>query len=267
MDVGFVGLGDQGGPMAEAIIRGGHRLHVWARRREALEPFVQQGAVAQPTPEALAAAVDHLGICVVAESDVHELLHARGMFAAMRAGSIVAIHTTMAPQACRDLAADGAARSIAVLDAPVSGGREAALASRLLLMAGGDEIDVRAALPVFSCYASRIRHVGAIGTAQTVKILNNLLLNANLAASHFVLEFGQALDIDRTLLREVLLAGTGASVALDWLDRTIVPGNHAAILGRKDIALALGLSGEIPEQIGVIGAFALAGREALAGLQ
>lgn len=263
MDAGFIGLGDQGGPMADAILAGGHRLHLWARRPEVLRTYVERGAVAHSTPAALAAAVDHLGLCVVGENDVRELLLERGVFAAMRPGSIVAIHTTMEPGACRALAdqAEGAW----LVDAPVSGGREGAMARRLLLLAGGREEHVRAAMPVFQCYASDIRHMGPVGAGQTAKILNNLLLNANLAASQFVLSYGESLGLSRAVLREVMLRGTGASTALDWLDRIIMAGHHPATLGRKDIALALSLSRDVPDQIAQIAKIALAGRDALAG--
>lgn len=266
MEVGFVGLGDQGAPMADAIMEGGHRLHLWARRPEVLEPYAARGAIIYSDPSSLAAAVQHLGICVVAEQDVRELLYTRGMMAEMRPGSLIAIHTTMAPGPCREMATDAAARSVALLDAPVSGGKEGAIARRLLLLAGGDVNDVRSATPVFSCYASRICHVGQTGAGQTAKILNNLLLNANLAASHFVLRYGESLGISRAMLREVMLKGTAASTALDWLDRVIIPGNHPATLGRKDIALALDLAVDVPPEIAAIAASAIAGRNILAGL-
>jgi 3-hydroxyisobutyrate dehydrogenase-like beta-hydroxyacid dehydrogenase len=165
------------------------------------------------------------------------------------------------------MAADAAAHSTALLDAPVSGGREGAVSRNLLLMAGGSAEHVRAAMPVFSCYASRIRHVGGTGAGQTAKILNNLLLNANLAASHFVLAYGESLGISRAELRETMLAGTASSTALDWLDRVIIPGSHPATLGRKDLALARDLTEELPDEILLIIATALAGRQAIAGVE
>ena len=92
-------------------------------------------------------------------------------------------------------------------------------------------------------------------------------MNANLAAAHFVLEYGQALGLDRAQLRAILLQGTAASTALDWLDRAVVPGRHPAALGRKDIQLALDLvtGTAVPPEIQVIARSALRGREALAG--
>jgi 3-hydroxyisobutyrate dehydrogenase-like beta-hydroxyacid dehydrogenase len=267
MDVGFIGLGDQGGPMAEAIAGQGHRLHVWARRPETLLPFVARGAVAHDDPVALARAVDHLGLCVLAESDVEELLRDRGLLAALRPGALIAVHTTMTPAACRDLAAEAARHGIDFVDAPVSGGREGAVNRRLLVFVGAEAAALERARPIFSCYAGEIRYMGPVGTAQTAKILNNLLLNANLAAAHAVLDFGEALGIARSDLREALLRGTASSVALDWLDRLIIPGRHPATLGRKDIALALALASDttpLPAAIAALAQSALAGRELLA---
>jgi 3-hydroxyisobutyrate dehydrogenase len=269
MEVGFIGLGDQGAPMASAIAEGGHRLHVWARRPAVLAPFVDRGAVVHQSPAALAAAVDHLGLCVVSEADVRDLLDAGGILAALRPGTVLAIHTTMAPDACRSLADEAAARHIDVIDAPVSGGREGALARRLLVLVGAEPVALEKAMPVFSCYARTVRHLGPAGAGQTAKILNNLLLNANLASAHFVLRFGEALGLSRADLRATMLDGTAASLALDWMDRIILPGRHPITLGRKDIDLALQLAARFdapPDDLIRLAALALRGREDLAGI-
>jgi 3-hydroxyisobutyrate dehydrogenase len=267
MKVGFIGLGDQGGPMAEVIAAAGHTLYVWARRKEALAQYVARGAIACDEPAELAGLVDHLGLCVLAEGDVRELLLDRGVLAKLKPGSVIAIHTTMAPEGCRRLAAVAAERGVDLIDAPVSGGREAALVRRLLALVGGEPAAVQKAMPVLRSYADRVLRIGPVGAGQTAKILNNLLLNANLAAAHFVLEYGQALGLDRAQLRAILLQGTAASTALDWLDRAVVPGRHPATLGRKDIQLALDLATAtaVPAEIQIIARSALRGREVLEG--
>jgi 3-hydroxyisobutyrate dehydrogenase len=267
MKVGFIGLGDQGGPMAEVIAASGHTLYVWARRKEALAPYVARGAIACEEPAELAGLVDHLGVCVLAEADVRELLVDRGMLARLKPGAVIAIHTTMAPEGCRRLAAVAAERGVDLIDAPVSGGREAALVRRLLALVGGEPAAVQKAMPVLRSYADRVLRIGPVGAGQTAKILNNLLLNANLAAAHFVLQYGEALGLDRAQLRAILLQGTAASTALDWLDRSILPGRHPATLGRKDIQLALDLATAtaVPAEIQIIARSALRGREVLEG--
>jgi 3-hydroxyisobutyrate dehydrogenase len=268
MDVGFIGLGDQGAPMASAIVKKGYRLHLWARRPAVLDPFVLLGAIPHESPASLAAAVDHLGICVVDESDVRSLLYSCGVMSALRPGSVLAIHTTMAPDSCRSIADEAVKLGIDFVDAPVSGGREGALACRLLVMAGAEPNALEKAMPILLCYAREIRHLGPPGAGQTTKILNNLLLNANLASAHFVLRFGEALGLSRADLRAAMLEGTGASLALDWLDRLIIPGQHPAALGRKDIGLGLDLvkhSGIAAEEIERLAALGLRGRRDLAG--
>jgi 3-hydroxyisobutyrate dehydrogenase-like beta-hydroxyacid dehydrogenase len=266
VEVGFIGLGDQGAPMARAIAHAGHRLHLWARRPEVLTPFADVGAILHPTPAALAGAVEHLGLCVLDEGAVMQLLVEHHIDQALRPGSVVAIHTTMTAAGCRDRARQLAVRGVELLDAPISGGREAAEARALLILVGGDTGTLERARPVFSSYADRIVYAGGIGAGQTFKILNNLLLNANLAAAQDVLRFGTAIGLDRAALRKALLEGTGASVALDWLDRTILPG-HSATLGRKDVSLAVALAHDHSSKgaaIETLAAAALRGRELLA---
>jgi 3-hydroxyisobutyrate dehydrogenase len=268
MEVGFIGLGDQGAPMAQAIARNGYRLHLWARRPEVLLPFAAQGAVTHARPAALAAAVDHLGLCVLGEQDVVELLYEKAVLQALRPGALLAVHTTMSPGTSRDIAARAAARGTDFVDAPVSGGREGALAENLLVLAGATPEALDKARPVFSCFARETRLMGLPGAGQEAKILNNLLLNANLAAAHLVLGLGDALGIARADLRGALLEGTAASVALDWLERLIVPGRHPATLGRKDLALALDLAKEalaLSPELQQLVQLSLRGRAMLAG--
>lgn len=127
MKVGFIGLGNQGGAMARMLLRAGHGLSVWARKPDALTPYLEAGATAVRDPAALGAC-DAVGICVTADADVRELVFDRALLDAMRPGSLLAVHSTVQPQTCREIAAAGAARDLRVIDAPVSGSAEAALA-------------------------------------------------------------------------------------------------------------------------------------------
>jgi 3-hydroxyisobutyrate dehydrogenase len=269
MKVGFIGLGDQGAPMARAIGEEHCELHVWGRRELSVAPFRLVGARIHDTPLSLAAAVDLLSLCVVSGRDVDELLFAGGILGAMRSGSILVVHTTMDPDACRSIASRAAERGIGFLDAPVSGGAAAAADRRLLVLVGGDARVVELALPVLRTYGNPVVHLGDVGAGQTCKILNNLLLNTNLAAAQFTLSLAQALGLDRARVREVILQGTGRSYALEALDKTLIPGQLAATLGRKDTALALDIakpcSSALTERANLMAKLALLGRDDLAG--
>ncbi|EUA51075.1 NAD binding domain of 6-phosphogluconate dehydrogenase family protein [Mycobacterium xenopi 3993] len=108
---------------------------------------------------------------------------------------MIAVHSTVHPNTCRELAKKAAARGVSVIDAPVSGGGDAAAEGRLLVMVGGDRDVVEQCRPVFETYAAAVVHLGDVGSGQTTKLLNNLLFTANLATAATTLALGQALGV------------------------------------------------------------------------
>lgn len=215
MRVGFIGLGSQGGPMARRIIDGGCETTLWARREASLEPYTDTAAKTAGSPAELAAASDLVCLCVVGDDDVREVLYGpTGVFAGLASGGIVAIHSTVHPDTCREVAESAAKHGISVIDAPVSGGSPAAEAGTLLVMAGGEEEVVERCKPVFATYADPIVYLGPLGSGQVAKILNNLLFTANLGSAISTLELGESLGVPRDRLCEVLNGGSAISKAL-----------------------------------------------------
>ncbi len=215
MRVGFIGLGSQGGPMARRIVEGGFDLTLWARRAASLEPYADTAAKVAGSPAELGAASDLVCLCVVGDDDVREVLSgADGVLAGMASGGIIAIHSTVHPDTCREIAELAAAKGVSVIDAPVSGGGPAVEAGTLLVMLGGDEADAKRARPVFATYADPIVHLGPLGSGQVAKILNNLLFTANLGAAMSALELGESLGVPRDRLCEVVSRGSANSRAL-----------------------------------------------------
>jgi 3-hydroxyisobutyrate dehydrogenase len=215
MRVGFIGLGSQGGPMARRIVEGGYEMTLWARRGASLEPYADTTAKTAGSPAELAAASDLVCVCVVGDDDVREVLYGdTGVLAGLSSGGIVAIHSTVHPDTCREMAEKAAAQGVSVIDAPVSGGGGAAAQGTLLVMAGGDEEVVERCRPVFATYADPIVHLGPLGTGQVAKILNNLLFSANLGSAISTLELGESLGIPRDKLCEVVTRGSANSKAL-----------------------------------------------------
>jgi 3-hydroxyisobutyrate dehydrogenase-like beta-hydroxyacid dehydrogenase len=201
MRVGFIGLGSQGAPMARRITEGGYETTLWARRPASVEPFADTAAKVAGTPAELAAASDLVCLCVVGDDDVREVLGGdTGVLTGLAPGGIIAIHSTVHPDTCREIATLAAQHDISVIDAPVSGGEPAATAGTLLVMVGGDDDVVERARPVFATYADPIVHLGAVGSGQVAKILNNLLFSANLGAAMSTLELGEALGVPRDRL-------------------------------------------------------------------
>jgi 3-hydroxyisobutyrate dehydrogenase len=161
--VGFIGLGSQGGPMAQAIIGGGFPTTVWARRPRTLVPFESSTRVA-PSPAVLAAEVE-LGLCVLTDADVEQVaLGPDGLFEGLRPGTIVAIHSTVHPDTCARIASALAATGAEVIDAPVGSGGQAAATHQLLVMVVGDPNTFERARPVLAAFGEPIVHVGPLGT-------------------------------------------------------------------------------------------------------
>ena len=215
MRVGFIGLGSQGGPMARRIVEGGYPLTLWARRPVSLERFSDTAAKTAQSPAELAAASDLVCLCVVGDDDVREVLAGDGgVLAGLAPGGIVAIHSTVHPDTCRELAESAAGQGVSVIDAPVSGGGLAAEDGELLVMVGGEADVVERCRPVFETYADPIIHLGPLGSGQVTKILNNVLFAANLGGAINTLELGESLGIDRNQLCTVLNSGSATSKAL-----------------------------------------------------
>jgi 3-hydroxyisobutyrate dehydrogenase-like beta-hydroxyacid dehydrogenase len=136
--VGFIGLGDQGAPMAQAIGDSGFGLHVWARRPQSLDVLARTRHTVHDSAASLAAAVDILELCLRDDRDIWEVLGIPGVEDALRPGLIVASHGTGDPGENREIAGHLAGKRVAYLDAPVSGGGAGARARTLTTMAGGD---------------------------------------------------------------------------------------------------------------------------------
>jgi 3-hydroxyisobutyrate dehydrogenase-like beta-hydroxyacid dehydrogenase len=241
--VGFIGLGSQGGPMARRIVDEGYPLTIWARRAQSVEPFADTSATVAPTPAEVGAASDVVGICVVADSDVEDvLLRPDGVLAGMSSGGVVAIHSTIHPDTCRRLADAAAECDVAIVDAPVSGGGAVAAERKLLVMVGGADDDVARCRPVFETYGDPVIHLGPLGSGQMAKLLNNLVFTAQVGVAVDTYSFADRLGVDRAALAQVLAHGSGGSRAAAILagsgfDPTGL--RSAAPLLRKDVGIML----------------------------
>jgi 3-hydroxyisobutyrate dehydrogenase len=212
--VGFIGLGSQGGPMARRILEEGFPLTLWARRRQSLEPFAGTAAAVTTTPRRLGEASDIVGICVVGDSDVEEVvLGSDGVLAGLSPGGVIAIHSTIHPETCVGLAETAARQRVGVVDAPVSGGGIAAGARRLLVMVGGEPEHVERCRPVFEAFANPVIRLGPVGSGQMAKLVNNLVFTAQMTLAMDTFSFVDRLGVDRAALAQVLASGSGGSRA------------------------------------------------------
>jgi 3-hydroxyisobutyrate dehydrogenase len=214
--VGFIGLGDQGAPIAQRIASKGWPLHVWARRAETLLPFCTNAATVEPSPMSLGAACTLVCICVANDDDVRDVVlrDGQGVLYGMAPGSVIAIHSTVAPDTVVALALAACERGVHLLDAPVSGGSRGALAGTMTVMVGGDDAALEIARPIFATFATTIAHLGPVGSGQLMKLLNNNLCYANAAIAVSALELAEQLGMDPRVAAGVLKVSSGASVGL-----------------------------------------------------
>ena len=256
MRVGFIGLGSQGGPMARRIVEAGYETTLWARRPATLEPFADTAAKFAESPAELAAASDLVCLCVVGDADIAEITDGeQGLLAAMQPGGVIAVHSTVHPNTCRELAEKAKDKGISVIDAPVSGGGAAASEGRLLVMVGGDTDVVERCRPVFETYADPVVHLGDLGSGQTTKLLNNLLFTANLGTAATALSLADALGVSPDRLTEVISRSSGNSFALNALGGAGGLERLAGLAGtllQKDVRLVVDIAGRAAANGGVV---------------
>jgi 3-hydroxyisobutyrate dehydrogenase-like beta-hydroxyacid dehydrogenase len=236
--VGFIGLGDQGLPMATAISEAGFPLHVWARRPTSLNGLCGVPHVGHGTVQDMAAACDIVGLCVSTDEDVLQLV-AGGLLEALRAGSVVVNHGTGIPANAVRLTNICAPAGVEVLDAPVSGGRPATEERRLTTMVGGPQRVAERCEPVFSSFSRHVVYLGDAGAGQTAKLFNNALLMMNQASIAEIVNLATERGLDPTRLVDVLKLGSASSAALNLLNTVVTLDNveHLSSVEALDMEL------------------------------
>ena len=214
--VGFVGLGAMGSRMAARLLAAGFELVVWNRTPERSDALRDLGAEVVSGPAEVAERAGVVCGCLLDGAAVEQVYgSAQGLIANSRGGQIYVEHGTFAPQLARDLAGRLEQRGATFLDAPVTGGPEAASAGQLTVMVGGAAgcavADMR---DVFEAYAGRVRHIGPSGSGLQLKLVNQLLVTCHVAAAAEASAMIRRLNLSLAASAEVLNAGWGASAML-----------------------------------------------------
>jgi 3-hydroxyisobutyrate dehydrogenase-like beta-hydroxyacid dehydrogenase len=148
---------------------------------------------------------------------------------------VIAIHSTVHPDTCHELADAATKRGVVVVDAPVSGGRQVALSGKLVVAVGADEDTFDRCRPVFESFGDPVIHLGPVGTGQFAKLVNNALLAANLALANDALNLAPSLGLQPDALVRVLQHGSGRSFALD-----VAVGSRTSAVTRERTVTPLG---------------------------
>jgi 3-hydroxyisobutyrate dehydrogenase len=204
-------------PMVGHLVRKGFPVLVYDTDPTKMKDVKDKGAQWVPSSRDLAQGSEFVLVCVGYDRDVRELLASDGPLAGAKAGTVIAILSTVHPRTVQELAAPLAPRGLHVVDASVCRGGRAADTGTLLAFVGGDADVVARLRPVLAAFASDIVHTGALGTAQVAKAVNNLIMWACLVADHEGLALAQHYGVDVEALRKALLTSTAANAPLaNW---------------------------------------------------
>ena len=243
LQLGFVGLGIMGTPMAGHLRAAGYELFV-ATRRSIPQSLLDAGATACGNAQEVAEAADIVFMMVPDTPDVERVLFGNhGVAAGLVAGKTVVDMSSISPMATKDFAQKINELGCDYLDAPVSGGEVGAKAASLTIMVGGPEAAFERVKPLFALMGKNITHVGGNGDGQTTKVANQIIVALNIAAVAEALVFASKAGADPAKVRQALMGGFASSRILEvhgerMIKRTFNPGFRIA-LHQKDLNLAL----------------------------
>jgi 2-hydroxy-3-oxopropionate reductase len=250
MRIGVIGLGIMGAPMARNLLRAGHTLVVMRRTQARADALVAEGAVLADSPAAVARAAEAVVTMLPDTPDVEAVITGPdGVLAGAAPGLLAIDMSTIAPAAARALAAQAARGGVALLDAPVSGGEQGAVAGTLSIMVGGERAAFERAAPIFAALGRQVTYMGGPGQGQMTKLVNQVVGATTLAA---VAE-GVLLAMRAGLDGAAMVQAVGAGAASSWMlaeqaprmqRRDFAPG-FMIRLQQKDLRLALAAAAEV----------------------
>ncbi|MFS0727181.1 2-hydroxy-3-oxopropionate reductase [Paenibacillus sp. 1P07SE] len=234
MNIGFIGLGIMGKPMAKHVINSGYSAIVYDINTEAVAELKQTGAAAAASVEAAVIESDLIILMLPNNAVVRQVVGTIAESAA--AGSIVIDMSSTSPVVSREMADLLKSKGIAMLDAPVSGGEPKAIDGTLAIMVGGDEDVFEKARPVLSTMGKDVTRVGGNGSGSTAKLANQIIVNVNIAAMSEALILGAKAGIDLQQMYQAIRGGLAGSAVLDAKVPMVLERNFKAG-GRIDINL------------------------------
>jgi len=249
-DLGFIGLGIMGKPMARHLIEAKHTVHVYNRSPAPIKLLADLGAVACDSSKQVAARSNLIFIMVPDTPDVEAVLFGpNGVAEGVRKGSIVVDMSSISPIATKAFAKRLESLGVEMLDAPVSGGQVGAENASLSIMVGGKENVFSEVRPYFELMGKNIVHIGLNGDGQTCKVANQIVVALTIEAVSEALLLASKAGADPAKVRAALLGGFAQSRILDlhgnrMINRSFEPGFRIR-LHKKDLNLALQAAKEL----------------------
>ena len=241
--IGFVGTGTIGAPMAAQLLKHGHETLLCDRNPQALEPLVENGASATENIRDLAQRCKTVFLSLPGPPEIESVvLGSDGLLAHLETGSVIVDLSTNSVSLNRRIAEAASQKSVAYLDAPVSGGKRAAQKGALAIMIGGDEAAYHTVQPLIECLGDQLFYMGPAGSGTLTKLVNNqiFLCSSVLIQEGFVM--GAKAGMDPSALLDVLTASSAGplmSSAPLFLSRKFDLDIFSLEIAAKDVSVAL----------------------------
>jgi 3-hydroxyisobutyrate dehydrogenase len=224
--IGWVGTGVMGRSMCGHLLAAGCTARVHTRTREKAADLLAKGAAWAATPREAAAGADVIFTMVGFPADVEEVILGRdGVLAGAKAGSVAVDMTTSQPSLAVRIHAAAAAKGVAALDAPVSGGDVGAREAKLAIMVGGEKAVFDRVLPLFQKLGETIALMGGPGSGQHTKMVNQVLIAGNMIGVVEGLLYAHKAGLDPSSVIDVVGKGAAGSWSINNLGRRIVKGD------------------------------------------
>ena len=215
-NVGFIGLGNMGGPMAINLIKAGFSVSVFDLVPTSVERLTAAGAQAAATAADAVQNVDVVISMLPASKHVESLyLGEAGLLSKIAPGTLIIDSSTIAPESTRKVADAANARGLSMIDAPVSGGVAGAQGGTLTFIVGGSDRALAQARPLLEAMGKNIFHAGDAGAGQVAKICNNMLLSVLMSGTAEALQLGVNNGLDPSVLSDIMRKSSGGNWALE----------------------------------------------------
>ncbi len=244
-NIGFIGLGVMGYPMAGHLVKAGHDVTVYNRTTSKAEAWVKEhGGALQKTPAAAADGADVVCACVGNDDDLRGVAYGDdGILAGMKAGAVFVDHTTASADVAREVDAAAREKGLGFLDAPVSGGEAGAQNGALTVMVGGDGPSFDKAEPVMQSYARAVTLLGPAGAGQLTKMVNQICIAGLVQALAEGVNFATRAGLDANLVIDVISKGAAQSWQMENRAKTMIEDKFefgfAVDWMRKDLGICL----------------------------
>jgi 3-hydroxyisobutyrate dehydrogenase-like beta-hydroxyacid dehydrogenase len=248
MNLGFVGLGVMGQGIVPRLLAAGHAVTGWNRNKDKAKLLIEKGMTLADTPREVAAGSEIVFSCVTDGAAMRAVaLGNDGVIAGLRPGSVYADMSTISPDVSRAVAAEFAAKGLAMLDAPISGSPVTLAQGSASVMVGGDKAAFDKAEPAMRAIGPKVTHIGGNGLAVQMKIAVNLLLMVEVIAFGEAVALAEKGGVGREVAVDAILKSVAASPVLGYRGPFILEGKMPEVpladvtLQQKDMVLALDL--------------------------